>query len=315
MKAKNKKFKLTLEQKSSFIGYAFISLWLIGFIVFFIIPMADSLIYSFSDVKVTTQGLKTTFVGWKNYNSALGVDPDYNMNLVYSLKSMLYQVPLITMFSMFIACILNQKFPGRTFARVLVFLPVIIASGVVLQVLNLGGASFGGVAAAAANTTSTTTTTVSADTVFMISPISIKDIITQAGFPKGVVDFIGQLTGSINDVVWKSGIQIILFLAGLQTIPSSYYEVSSMEGATAWEEFWKITFPLLTPMTLVCVVYSIIDSCTYAQNGVMTIIKKSFDGLHYGLSAAESFIYFLIIFIVIILVTKIVFRNTVYTEE
>jgi ABC-type sugar transport system permease subunit len=244
--------------------------------------------------------MSTTFIGTGNYESALLVDADYNKNLVSSIKSMLTEVPIITMFSMMIACILNQKFRGRTFARVLFFLPVIIASGVVIQILTNGGMS---------------TDVTGKDTVYALKQVSLKDILTQAGFSTGVIKFLTDLMSSIFQVVWKSGIQIILFLAGLQTIPASYFEVSSLEGATKWEEFWKITFPLLSPMTLVTVIYTIIDSFTYIQNLAMTTIKANFDALKYGLSAAESWLYFVIIFVVIILVTKIVFKNTVYTEE
>lgn len=300
MKASRKRFKLTLEQKNACIGYAFISLWLIGFIAFFLLQAFDSLVYSFSKVSVTTKGMKTVWTGFTNYQNALFVDADYNRNLIGSIKSMLTEVPIITMFSMMIACILNQKFRGRTFARLLFFLPVIIASGVVIQILANGGMA---------------TDITGKDTVYALKGISLKDILTQAGFSTDIVKFLTDLMSSIFQVVWKSGIQIILFLAALQTIPASFFEVSSIEGATKWEEFWKITFPLISPMTLVAVIYTIIDSFTYIQNLAMATIKVNFDKLNYGLSAAESWMYFLVIFIIIMLVTKLVFRNTVYTEE
>jgi len=300
MKRLKGKFHLSLEERNGMKGYAFIMLWLIGFIFFFIMPIIESFIYSLSDVKVTTSGMKTAFVGLKNYHEALLVDPNYFRQLVNSLVNMLYEVPIIAMFSMFIACILNQKFKGRTFARVLFFLPVIIASGVSIEILKQGGMS---------------TDINGMDSIYMFKATALEQILTEAGISQKVVMYLTNLVNRIFDISWKSGIQILLFLAGLQTIPSSYYEVSSMEGATRWEEFWKITFPLLSPITLVCVVYTIIDSFTYYQNPVMQAIKGSTDGLKYGYAAAQSWIFFILIFFIIIFVLRVVFRNTVYTEE
>lgn len=300
MEASKKKFKLTLEQKNGLVGYMFISIWLIGFIFFFALPALESFIYSFSNVKVSTSGMQTTFIGYTNFKDALFSDPDYLRQLIGSLKNMVYQVPIIAMFSMFIAIILNQKFKGRTFARVLFFLPVIIASGVCIEILKEAGMS---------------TDINGADTIYLFKATALQDILAQAGINEAVVNYFTSLVNSIFDISWKSGIQILLFLAGLQTVPSSYYEVSSLEGASKWEEFWKITFPLLSPITLVCVIYTIIDSFTYYDNPIMQLIKKSMDALKYGYSAAESWLYFIVIFIILILVSKVIFKNVVYSEE
>lgn len=291
-----KRRKLTLTQKNDMVGYGFIAIWLIGLIFFFIIPVIHTLIYSFSKVTVSREGMQTAYLGWANYKQALLVNPDFTRNLVSAVKSMVAQVPIIVLFSMFIAVVLNQNFKGRAVARVLFFLPVIIASGISIQILTQNGMS---------------TDVSGQDTMFMFKATI---------FPEGMegselLTYIENLINQIFNICWKSGIQILLFLSGLQTIPKSYYEVSSLEGATPWEEFWKITFPLLSPFSLLCVVYTIIDSFTDSANQVMTVIKGQFDAFEYGLSSAMSWLYFLVILIIILLVQKIIFRNVVYMED
>ncbi|MCX7715448.1 MAG: sugar ABC transporter permease [Clostridia bacterium] len=288
--------KLTLTQKSNMVGYGFISIWLIGIIFFFVIPVFHTLIYSFSQVTVSKTGMKTAWVGLQNFNKALFVDPNFVRNLTNSIVSMIGQVPVLVLFSMFIAVVLNQKFRGRGAARVLFFLPVIIASGISIQILSANGMS---------------TDVSGKETMFMFKA----SIFPEEMSTSSVMMYLQTLVNQIFNICWKSGIQILLFLSGLQTIPQSYYEVSSLEGATAWEEFWKITFPLLSPFSLLCVVYTIIDSFTDSANPVMTLIKTAFDGFDYGFSSAMSWIYFIVILIVILLVQKIVFRNVIYMED
>jgi len=291
-----KKRKLSLTQKNDMVGYGFIAIWLIGAIFFFLIPVITTLIYSFSEVTVTREGMQTAFIQWENYENALLVNPDFTRSLWESLVAMVGQVPVIVLFSMVIAVILNQDFKGRGLARVLFFLPVIIASGISIQILTQNGMS---------------TDVSGEETMFMFKAT----IFPEGMGETGILAYLQQLVNQIFNICWKSGIQILLFLSGLQTVPKSYYEVSSLEGATPWEEFWKITFPLLSPFSLLCVVYTIIDTFTDSSNRVMSLIKGAFDGLDYGLSSAMSWVYFLVILIVVLLVNKIIFRNVVYMED
>lgn len=296
------KFKrgASLEAKQSRAGYVFILPWIIGVIFFFGIPAFQSLIYSFSDVKVKASGMLLNFAGFKNYHYALFSDATYIPAITTSLLNMLYEVPIIAFFSMFIAGMLNQKFRGRTVTRILFFLPVIIASGAILEILQTSGMSMD------VNGT---------DTIYMFKTNTLETALLNAGMNYTLISYLTGIVSKIFDITWKSGIQILLYLSALQGIPSSYYEVSSLEGATAWEEFWKITFPLLTPMTLVCVIYTIIDSFTYYQNGVMRLIDTQYAALQFARSSAMSWLYFIIILIIIGLVAGVVFKNTVYTEE
>lgn len=291
-----KKRKLTLTQKNNMVGYGFIALWFIGIVFFFLIPAVKTFIYSFSEVSVSKAGMKTVWVGMENYIQALRVDPNYVRSLVTSVGGMIAQVPIIVLFSMFIAVVLNQKFKGRGFARVLFFLPVIIASGISIQILSANGMS---------------TDVGGNETMFMFKV----SLFPEGMESSGIMLYIQEMVNQVFNITWKSGIQILLFLSGLQTIPSSFYEVSSLEGATAWEEFWKITFPLLSPYSLLCVVYTIIDAFTDSQNQVMVLIKSYFDSFDYGVSSAMSWVYFAVILVVILLVQKVIFRHVVYMEE
>ena len=286
---------MTLVQRNAVTGYCFIALWLVGFLFIFAKPMITAIIYSFSNVRLRPRELVTSFIGFANYNHAFNVDPNYTQNILKALGTMLYEVPIISIFSMFIASMLNQEFKGRTVARVLFFLPVIIASGAVIQILKEGGMS--------------TTMSNSTDSVYLFQSTALKDILTHAGINSKLVETITSVIDKIFDITWKSGVQILLYLSGLQTIPKSYYEVSSMEGATGWEEFWKITFPMLMPITLVCVVYTIIDSFTYYDNPVMRQISTYISNLEFGQAAAMSMVFCIIIFVIVVAITKTIFRS------
>lgn len=184
------------------------------------------------------------------------------------------------------------------------FLPVIIASGVVIEILTKTGMS-------------TTVNLGSQSNIFTFQEESaIIKILNQSGLSQTVITYLKSLVSNIFDITWKSGIQILLYLSALQSIPKSYYEVSSMEGATPWEEYWKITFPLLMPMTLVCVVYTIIDSFTYYQNEVMQLIdSNNMASGNAGIGSAISWVYFLIIGIILVLIAKFIFGKASSSEE
>lgn len=301
--AKKRKAAAALSLKQARVGYWFISPWIIGIIFLFMIPALTSLIYSFCTVGVKVGGVSLKFSGIENYIYIFTKSETFLPALTNSLKDMLYQVPIIAFFSMFIAQILNQKFAGRTYARIIFFLPVIIASGVVLDLI---GPVMG-----------TTVSLEAQENIFTFQEESlIINILNQSDLNPKIIEYLTSIVSDIFDITWKSGIQILLYLSALQGIPKSYYEVSSMEGATPWEEYWKITFPLLSPMTLVCVVYTIIDSFTYAQNEVMRLIDiNNIASGNAGQGAAMSWTYFLMIAIILVLVIKFVFSKAVYTEE
>lgn len=293
-------FKMTLKDRDAWIGRSFILPWLIGFLYFFLYPMIESIIYSFGKISFEESGISLEFVKFENYIYLLAKDPDYIRQMVESFVNLAYELPIISIYSLFIAIILNQKFKGRVFARVLFFMPVIVASGVVIEMLKKNGM----------NTTLGRTMN-----AYIYQDEGIQQLMQQYGFNQSIIDFTSQLVNRIFDISWKSGIQILLYLAGLQTIPASYYEVSQLEGASAWETFWKVTFPIVSPVSLVCVIYTVIDSFTYKSNPVMVNIYNAFSELRIGQSEAGSWLYFLIIFIVLGAIIGLLSRVVFYNEE
>ena len=228
--------RLSLEQKRARTGYIFILPWLLGLLFFFAVPILTSLMYSFSHVTIVQGGVNTRFAGLSYYKSALFSDERFIPLLVAALKEIAIQVPIIIIFALFISVMLNAEFYGRGLVRSIFFLPLMLSSSVLLSIINSD--SYSG-------------DVTGSSSVFMVSSFSVGDILTQAGLPDGLIKYLTSVIDSIFTMTWQSGVQIILFLAALQSIPPSLKEAASVEGATAWEYFWKITVPMISPMILV----------------------------------------------------------------
>lgn len=277
---RNKKIRGIDRLKARY-GYMFVLPWIIGFILFFALPLIQSFSYSFSNVILQDGGFSIDFLGLKNYKTIIMEDPDYLKYLQGSVSSFLYSLPVILVLSLVMALILNQKFRGRLFFRSLFFFPVIIASGFVMELLNVttfsGGASSG------------------VSDSFTGNMFQASDLINGLGLPAQIGDYLGNLINKIFDLIWSSGIQTILFISGLQSVPDSLYEVSKVEGATKWEEFWFVTFPSLSHVTLLVAVFTMIELFTAKTSPV---IKSSYDLMkagNYDETSAMLWFYFLII--------------------
>lgn len=303
---KQKGLKIPYEKRKALYGYGFISIWAIGSIYFFIVPLIKSLIYSFYETKVAEGGLQLTNFGLHNYVDAFRHDQNYSKALIAMLKDTALTTPLILIFSIFIAVILNQKFKGRTFARAVFFLPVIIATGPVINIIN-GNMSSGGYAGGSEQFNTMFETNLVDQLLQYLGIMNISDSLTE---------IINSLTTDIFNLVWNSGIQILLFLSALQNIPFSAKEAAQMEGATAWEYFWKITIPYISPMILASVVYTIVDSFVNPSNQVMEIVlQKSSSEWQHGYSAAMAWAYFAIIAVVLAIVVALVNKFVYYEVE
>ncbi|MBQ5330870.1 MAG: sugar ABC transporter permease [Oscillospiraceae bacterium] len=282
------RLNLSYEKKKGLYGYGFIALWFIGALVFFIVPVIQSFKYSFEDVTPDIGALIENWVGLANYKRAFMTDPDFRRNLTSVLGQTAWQTPIIIIFSLFVAIIINQKFRGRTFARAVFFLPVIIATGPVYAIIT-GDLSTSGTADAD-----------QFSTMFSANMVDeLLEFIGIYGFNDKLTEILSTMTSDILNLVWKCGIQIIIFLSALQGIPTSAKEAAAIEGATAWEFFWKITLAYVSPMILVNLVYTIIDTFTDPTNVVMEQVLSIQDDWKYGLSAAMAWSYFAIVLVVV----------------
>ena len=275
----------TMRARSARIGTMFILPFIIGFILFMAKPMVESLIMSFNNVTlVPGQGYEQTFVGLNNYKHALTVDPEYNKFLVEEVGQMAVNTIATLVMSFVVAVILNQEFKGRTLCRAIFFLPVILSSGVLpgIEHQNEFYDMMAGMAEQLGESGVDLSTT-------------LQELLSLSGVGGQVFDVVFKMIDSIYDIVMASGIQIIVFLSGLQSISPSLYEAADVEGCSAWESFWKITFPMVSPLLLVNCIYTIIDFFMKNDNRVMELIYQvTYQDFKFGISAAMSWIYFAI---------------------
>ena len=277
-KRTEKKSYRSLSRQHSLWGWVFVSPWVIGITVFFLWPMVESLLYSVSRLSVTEQGFMKQFVGLDNYIYFFMKDSFFVPYLTESIGSMLPSVLIIVAFSTLIALVLKEKFIGRTAARAVFFFPLIIASGVVITILK--------------NQVMMSSSSVSelAPSYLFKAP-NLVDVFTDFRIPEKILTSITTILNEIFDLTWNSGVQILLLLAAVNNIPASFYEVSEMEGATAWEKFWKITVPTISPTVLVVVIYTIIDTFTDYGNKVMQLFRSYYTNNNYAYSATIGIIY------------------------
>lgn len=300
---KVKGMKISYERRKSLYGYGFIALWFIGTIIFFITPVIESIVYSFCDTQpLQGGGMQLDYIGLKNYSDAFKVHQSYSTSLLDVLKDTALKTPLILVFSIFIAIILNQKFKGRVFARAVFFLPVIIATGPVIDIIN-GNMSSGGYSGGSEQFNTLFETDLVGDLLTYLGIYNISDKLTE---------IINTLTSDIFNLVWNSGIQILLFLAALQNISPSAKEAAQMEGATSWEYFWKIILPSISPMIVASLVYTVVDSFVAPDNSVMTIILNMSSSWKFGYQAAMLWAYFAIVAVALGIILGIVNKFVFY---
>ena len=261
----------SLERKARREGVLFALPWTVGFMIFWLFPLVSSLWLSFKESTINNffGGL---FVGLENYGNVIN-DVSFGTDFVATLTNSLIDIPVIMAFSLFASVLLNQKMYGRVFFRAVFFMPVILA-GAIMNVIFSMGAADAGLGSVLAGQMS-----------FMASLIG-ENLISRLGI-----------------ILWRSSVQILIFLAGLQSISSTIYEAAKIDGASPWETFWKITIPSLSPIIVLNLVYSIIDSFTEPTNRIIEMIKTSiFSQYDYGFASATSWLYFIIVLFVILLI-------------
>jgi ABC-type sugar transport system permease subunit len=302
---KQGKLSLTSDGKNAFAGYLFILPFLIGFLAFLVTPILESLYMVFSKVEITAgHGFTMTYTGFGNLKEVLFVHPWYNREVIGEISRMLLIVPAIIIFSLFVALILNQKFPARGLVRAVFFLPVIVSSGIMIG-LETNNALLNDMAEMIKESNQMKT---SITRVF-------EDILVAEGTTSNFMVYIFNIINQIYNIAMASGIQIIIFLSALQTIPNSVYEAAKIEGSTAWECFWKITFPMVSSMILVNVVYSIVDYFLRTDNEVMERIAGLLvRDMDYSTATTMAWVYFLAVIIIIGISVGLISRKVYYYE-
>ena len=293
--------RLSFSQQRALCGFLFCLPFVAGFLLLFLAPMIQSIRYAFSTIQLGQTGMTLSFVGLKNFRTALFADPEYVRTIAESVGSMVLQVPVILVFSLFISLLLNQKFRGRTLARAIFFLPVIVVSGIILEILSTDYLS--------------TAIMSGEETIGAFRGMESHDILVAMGIPQQLIDLMIPVVYDIFNLVWSPGVQILMFLAGLQTIPSSLYECAKLEGATGWEMFWKITFPLISPMLLMNVVYSVVDFFTTSANPVIRMINQQTGNMRFEYAAGLSWMYLLVVLVLLGIVYKLMSKHIVYLGE
>ncbi|MGI8315908.1 carbohydrate ABC transporter permease [Halobacillus mangrovi] len=270
--------QLSLKRKKSLLGLSFLSPWIIGFLVFTAFPLLYSLFLSFQKVKITPSGIKTEFIKFENYAYAFTVDAEFTQILLKFLRELVISTPIIIVFSLIIALLLNQPIRMKGFFRTIFFLPVIIASGPVITDLMEQDVT---------------------------SIPSIENYALFAMFLSNTDGFLNTILTYLMDnliiILWYSGVQILIFLAALQKTDRQIYEAAKIDGASNWECFWKVTLPTLFPMIIVNLIYTIVTYSVFALNPVVDHIQSSmFDiSTGFGYASALSWVYFVVITIVL----------------
>lgn len=305
---KRRKRRVSLEKRKARAGWFFVLPFVIGFLLVYLPLIIESIISSFFTVTVraadiitgTPASYRLEPVGLAHYQEALFGNTDFVQNLITGMTQLIVDIPAIIIFSLFMAVILNQKMMGRAVFRAIFFIPVIISTGIVAQIdtmtTELSNQTSGESSIQTGNQTSNSSATQ------LISAADVSSLFSSMMIGSELVFYVVDIVNNIYGIVNRSGVQMLIFLAGLQSISPAIYESCNIDGATAWETFWKITFPMISPMILVNAVYTIIDSFTSQSNTLMNFINNAFVSEGNSVATAMAWIYFVIVILIVAVV-------------
>ncbi len=273
-------FHMTMSRKKSLVGLLFVTPWLVGFCVFFASPLMQAVNYSLNNVTITASGRKMNYVGLGNYQDIFLKDAYFVDRLLNFLKEIVLQLPLILVFSLVIAILLNQSVKGKGFFRTLFFLPIIVVSGPVMQMLISSGST----------------------TIPLIEQYGLYEMIEEV-VPKFLQEPVTDLFGELLLILWYSGVPTLIFLAGLQKIDGTLYEASYMDGASSWVSFWKIVLPSIKGMILINSIYVTVFLATSELNEVIDLIRSNMLNASkgFGIASAMAWLYTICILAIIAL--------------
>lgn len=298
-----KRRRASLDARKARSGYVFVAPFLIGILLIYIPILLDSIWFSFNKIILVPGdgGMVSVFesVGFKYYKDALFGTSTFVSALLQGLQQLVFEVPAVIIFSLFIAVVLNQKMLGRAVFRAIFFVPVIISTGLMETLINsdmMSSEMEGGIDDGSGGNTANE----------IISILDVQRLFGSMKVGGELVTYVVQIVNDVYNIINYSGVQMLIFLAGLQSISPSIYEASQIEGATGWETFWKITFPMISPMILVNAVYSVINAFTRSTNPAMKHINNFFNSGGQYEATAMSWIYFIVVILIIAVVTGIV---------
>ncbi len=314
MKTPKRKKIASLDRRKARSGWFFVLPFIIGFVIIYLPMIYESILLSFHKIDMAGaqgNGYNLEFVGFENYREALLVDPEFVQTLASGLKQLAFDIPAILIFSLFMAVMLNQKAAGRGAFRAIFFIPVVLSTGIMESIASadlMGDYmdSSSGIDDGSGQST--------ADQ--LVSTMDMERLFANMKVGTGLVQYVTSAINNIYDIVNRAGVQMLIFLAGLQSISPAIYESCKIDGATAWETFWKITFPMISPMILVNGVYTIIDSFTTDSNAVMTYISGVYaeaDGN--VLSSAMAWVYFLIVILIVAIIASVLSAFVFYQRK
>ncbi len=304
----------SLQAKKARIGWLFVAPFIFGFFLIYLPIIYGSLKYSFNQIDILSGGgYELVWVGFENYKTAL-TDQNFVQALLSSVTGLIIDVPTILLFSLFIAILLNQKMPGRTAFRAIFFIPVLLATGLIASIdaSNTLATSMGENGSIDTGTAASGTS--SSD---IVSATDISALFEGMAVGSGLATYVSDMVNQIFNIINRSGVQMLIFLSGLQGISPTIYESCHMEGASAWETFWKITLPMISPMILVNAIYTVIDSFTSSDNKVMSIVTSMYNSAGDGnvISSAMAWMYFLIVIVIVAAVAGIISSVVFYNRK
>ncbi|MCS6843791.1 MAG: sugar ABC transporter permease [Caldilineales bacterium] len=271
VQGRTRRFELSFRAREALHGYGFIAIWVVGFLLFTLLPLVETFRYSLHRVTVTAETIQLEPLGWANYTRALFTDPTFvELLIAYSVET-LVSVPIVLIFSLIIALFLNLRFRLKGFFRTVFFLPVVITSGpVIVELAAQGATSAPGIA----------------DSPAVAAVL--------AELPRALRNPVEYLLTSFILILWFSGVQILIYLASLQRVDKALYEAAAIDGAGAWEMFWKITLPSLTTATIVNAIFTVITLSHFSENPVTRYIYGQTYAVQGGIgyASAMAFLYF-----------------------
>lgn len=277
----NQPHHLSHRTRESLSGYAFVLIWIIGFAIFTLIPLLQTFTYSLNQVTISATGISLKAIQWQNYTRALFTDPTFVQLLIEYTIETLISLPIILIFSLIIALLLNLNFRFKGLFRTIFFLPVVITSGPVIQELVAQGAT-------------------------SVPGLAISATVTQflEQLPRYLRNPVEYLLTSFILILWFSGVQILIYLSSLQKIDAAIYEAAAIDGASAWESFWKLTLPSLSTTNLIVAIYTVIALSHFSENKVIQYIYSQTYAVQGGIgyASAMSFLYFFVLILLLVIV-------------